>query len=251
MSAYYLTGTYTCSQVRESPGRAGPRDSIQVWDAWSSQVVLSYSQDGARELFETALRAQPEGENTKDVVIRKIVTAPIVNKLLTESENLPLDWPKIMQQAESSLQSNVEDDFEQGYWVDVDEIVRLGKLSFSIGTLQSDIPEEIRSGLNWSADKKFFFLVIVIPPPPPPSKSPLEFETETDDPDQPDNENVVEVASGKLDEYGVIYPETVALIQARNSVIAAWLWHRYAANTPFAARAIKINPFYSALGKPV
>jgi hypothetical protein len=248
MSAYYLTGTYTCTQVRKTPGQAGPRDTIEVWDAWSSQLVLSYSPDGARELFESDLRAHPEGENPKDVIIRKIVTAPVVDKLLTESANLPLDWPNIMQQTESLLQSTPMDDFEQGYWVDVDEIVRPGKLSFSIGTLPSEVPEEIRSGLNWSADKKFFFLVIVLPPPAPPPKP--AYESEPDDSVTSENEDILEVASGKLDEYGVIYPETVALIQARNSVIAAWLWRRYAASTPFATKAIKISPFCSTVGNP-
>jgi hypothetical protein len=249
MSAFYLTGTYTCTQVRESTGRGGPRDTIQAWDAWQSQLILSYSEDGARELFESALRVQPEGENPLDVVIQKIVAAPVVNKLITESENLALDWAKIIEQAESGLESTPADDFEQGYWVDVDEIVRPGNLSFSLGTLQSDVPEDIRSGLNWSSDKKFFFLVNVLPPEPIP-KPLSDYDPETGEPNQPDNEDGVEVGSGKLDEYGVVYPETVALVQARNSVIAAWLWRRYATNTPFATKAIKINPFNGVLGKP-
>ena len=251
MSAYYLTGTYTCTQVRESAGRGGPRDTIQVWNAWSSRLVLGYSPNDAQGLFEAALRAQPEGENPKDVVIRKIVEAPVVDKLLTESGNLPLDWPKIVQQFESSIQSTAVDDFEQGYWVDVDEVVRPGKLSFSIGTLQSDVPEDVRSGLNWSDDKKFFFLVNVLPPPTSPPQDPVtKLEEMVEGSESDENKDVVEVGSGKLDEYGVVFPETVALILARNSVIAVWLWRRYAASTPFAATAIQINPFGGVLGKP-
>ena len=195
------------------------------------------------------MQAQPEGENPRDVVIRKVAVAPVVDKLLTESGNLPLNWPKIMEQAESIIESTAVDDFEQGYWVDVDQVVQSGKLSFSAGTLESDVPEDVRSGLNWSSDKKFFFLVNVLPPPAPLPQAPVEVETETDDPSE--NEDVVEVGSGRLDEYGVIFPEMVALVQARNAIIAAWLWRTYAANTPHAAKAIKINPFGSTLGDPV
>jgi hypothetical protein len=248
MGVYYLTGTYTCTQVRETAGRSGPRDSIQVLDAWGSRLVVATDPDEAQRLFEADLRDQPEGENPKDVVIRKIVVAPVVDKLLTESGNAPLNWPHIMEQAEASLEAVAADDFEQGYWVDVDEVVHPGKLSFSAGTLESELPEDIRSGLNWSADKKFFFVVNVIPPPPPPTKPAWEIEPGADDSATPENEEGVETASGKLDEYGVLFPETVALIQARNSVVAAWLWRRYAANTPYAVKPIKINPFGSVLG---
>lgn len=248
MSAYYVTGTYTCTQVRESAGRAGPRDSIQVWNAWESHLVFASYPDEAQKLFEDALRAQPEGENPKDIVIRKITVTPVVDKLLTESGNVPLNWPKIIEQSESILQSTAVDDFEQGYWVDVDEVVRPDKLSFSAGTLESDVPEDICSGLNWLSDKKFFFLVNVIPPPAPPPPPPEDFELETEEPLE--SEDVVETATGKIDEYGVIFPETVALVQARNSVVAAWLWRSYAANTPYAARPIKINPIGGTLGEP-
>jgi hypothetical protein len=42
--------------------------------------------------------------------------------------------------------------------------------------------------------------------------------------------------------------EAAALIQARNSVVAAWLWRRYAANTRLAANAIRIDPWCGAMG---
>ena len=57
------------------------------------------------------------------------------------------------------------DDFEQGYWVDVDQVVRPEKLSFSPGTLQSDVAEDIRSGLNWLiATGNFLFVLSVLSP---------------------------------------------------------------------------------------
>ncbi len=206
VSAYYLTGTCTYTQVRESMGRYGMRDTIQVWDAWPIQIVFGHTAEEAQRLFEDALRAQPEGENPRQVVIRKIAAAPMVDKLLTESGNVPFDWPKILEQADALLQSTAMDDFEQGYWVGVDEVVKPDKLSFSVGTLQSDVPEDIRSGLNWSGDKKFFFLVIVLPPPPPPRPDPVARLGElVEEAETPENEDSVEAGSGKLDEFGVIF----------------------------------------------
>jgi hypothetical protein len=42
--------------------------------------------------------------------------------------------------------------------------------------------------------------------------------------------------------------EAAALIQARNSVVAAWLWRRYAANTRLAANQIRIDPGCGVIG---
>jgi hypothetical protein len=36
--------------------------------------------------------------------------------------------------------------------------------------------------------------------------------------------------------------EAAALVQARNSVVAAWLWRKFAADTKFAPNEISINP---------
>jgi len=41
--------------------------------------------------------------------------------------------------------------------------------------------------------------------------------------------------------------EAAALIEARNSVVAAWLWRRFAADTPLAANHIRIDPWCGAL----
>jgi hypothetical protein len=36
--------------------------------------------------------------------------------------------------------------------------------------------------------------------------------------------------------------EAAALVEARNSVVAAWLWRQFAANTPLASNEILVNP---------
>ena len=137
--------------------------------------------------------------------------------------------------------------------MDVDQVVRPEKLSFSAGTLQSDVPEDIRSGLNWSSDKKFLFVLSVLSPPAPPAEPVDEPEMDVPDSDESQDENPEEpkpIGIGEL--YGTfpqaLDKEAAALIQARNSVVAAWLWRRYAANTRLATNSIRIDPWCGVIG---
>ncbi|HLX96369.1 MAG TPA: hypothetical protein VKU37_11560 [Verrucomicrobiae bacterium] len=253
MNAYLFTAVTTRSQVRPTMGRYGMADSIQNWDACASLVVLGDSPDEAQGRFETWLRATPEGENPVEVTFRKITAAQFVDQLFTESGGAPLNWPEILKQAESQLESTSVDDFEQGYWVDVDQVVRPGKLSFSAGTLQSDVPEDVRSGLNWSSDRKFLFILSVLSPPAPPAEPADEPETDDSDSVESSDEEIEKIEPIGIGELYATFPqaldkEAAGLIQARNSVVAAWLWRRYAADTPLAANAIRIDPWCGVMG---
>ena len=255
MAAYYFTAAVTCSQVRPTRGAYGPAKSIQVWDGCPCQIVFGRSLEDAHSQFEAWVRAQPEGENPRDVIVRKITSTRFIDKCLTESGNFLLDWPKILKQQESILESMPMDDFEQGNWVDVNEVVRPDKLSFSIGTLQSDVPEDIRSGLNWAGDRQFIFLFSILHPPPPPPNPTLEFEVDRPDLSDSGTDDFVEPKELSPEELYATFPdacnkEAVAVIQARNSVVAAWLWRRYAANSPLAGNAIRIDPWPATLGEP-
>ena len=253
MKAYLFTALTTRSQVRPTAGRYGPVDMIQMWDNCATQIVFGETPEEAEKQFEIWLRASPSGENPVSDKIRKIAAAQFVDQLFTESGGTPLNWPKILKLADTQLQSAPMNDFEQGYWVDVDQVVRPDKLSFSAGTLQSDVPEDIRSGLNWSSDKKFLFLLSVLSPPAP-QPDPLD-EPETDDSGSDESseetsEKPEPIGIGEL--YGT-FPqardkEAAALIQARNSIVAAWLWRHYAANTRLAANSIRIDPWCGAIG---
>jgi hypothetical protein len=245
-NAYYLTAIYTCAQVRETTGRSGGGDSIQVWDASSDAIVFSASPDEAQRLLERELNKQLEGENPREVTVKKVSVAPIVEQLLTESGNFPLNWAAVLEKADPVLESTPVDDFEQGYWVDVDQVVQPDKLSFSVGTLESEVPEEVRSGLNWSSDKRFFFFLKVLPLPTAPPIPAYEQE-----PEDIDNERHQEPSQTEIDEMNVILPETVAVIQARNSVAAAWLWRKYAANTQWNTNTIRITSLCGTVGEPV
>ena len=159
-TAYFLTAAVRRSSVKRVQMRSVWSDSIEVWDGCIPKIVFDHSLEEAKTQFESWLKMPAdEGEGPRETIIRKITEAQFVEQLLTESGKSPLDWPRIMKQMESSLESTPVDDFEQGYWVDVDQAVRPDKLSFSPGTLESEVPEDIRSGLNWSNNKQFFFQI--------------------------------------------------------------------------------------------
>jgi hypothetical protein len=245
LNAYYLTAAATCAKVDTQT------NAIQTWDTCIPQIVFSGSPDDARERFEAWLREPGEGDSPQETIIRKITATKFVDKLLTESGNSPLDWPKILEQEVSVLESTPVDDFEQGYWVDIDRVVRPDKLSFSAGTLQSDVPEDIRSGLNWLSDKQFFFLFSILLPPPAPRNPDAEFENaERAEPAAEDSDKTLSPEELYATYPDVCNKEAVAIIRARNSVVAAWLWRRYAANTPLAAHAIRIDPWPGTLDAP-
>ncbi len=242
-NTYYVTGTYMCAQVLKN----GPN----AWDGSLDAIIFAYSLEEAQTLFANEL-SQPsqEGENPKTVTIRKTAVAPVVDRLLTESGNVPLNWPQIFEQSNSLVESTPADDFEQGYWVDVNTVVPSDNISFSAGTLESNVPEDMRSGLNWSGDKQFFFLLKVLPLPlPPRPKYEIEAENEGEVEDA-QHKSPEEPGMGEIDIVKVTWPETVAVIQARNSVAAAWLWRRYAANTltQWTNNAIQIMPMCTTIG---
>ena len=253
MNAYLFTAVTTRSQIRTVTDRYGTANTIQSWDACVNTIVGGDNPDDAQNRFEAWLSRQPEGENPVDVRIRKIAAAQFVNQLFTESGSAPFNWPEIQEQVRAQLDSTAVDDFEQGYWVEVDQVVRPENLSLSAGTLQSDVPEDIRSGLNWSSEKKFFFVLSVLSPLAPPVETLDEPETDPPDSDGTSDENSEVPAPMGLGELYATYPQALdkdaaALIQARNSVVAAWLWRRYAADTPLAANAIRIDPWCDAIG---
>ena len=253
MNAYLFAAVVTRSQIRPTPTRSGTVNALQTWDTCASQIVLGGSPEEAQKRFEAWLRATPEGENPVEVNIRKIVAAQFVDQLFTETGGAPLDWLEIPKQVLAQLESTPVDDFEQGYWVDVEQVIRPDGLSPNIEWLQRDVPEDIRSGLNWLVDKQFLFLLSVLAPLAPPPEFVDEPETDDSDPDESSDEDSGEPEPVGLGELYAMYPqaldkETAALIRARNSVVAAWLWRRYAAGTRLAANAIRIDPWCGLIG---
>jgi hypothetical protein len=247
MNGYLYTAGLTQSQVRPTPGRGGQMvDTVQTWDGCASAIIYGGDAAQAQKRFEAWCRRTPEGQNPVETDIKKVVAAQFVDQLLTESGGQPLDWPRISQQVNDILQATAVDDFEQGYWVDINQAVPPGKISFDVGSLKRDLPEDIRSGLNWSPDKKYFFLVSVLSPRPLPAIPADDLESNAPDRDDADDENENE-EKPDLDGFVATLPEmrdkeAAALVEARNSVVAAWLWRKYAASTRLAPNEIQITP---------
>jgi hypothetical protein len=175
---------------------------------------------------------------------------PFVDQLLTETESAPIDWPQIAKQAQADLESIPADDFDQGYWVDVNALC---PASASLEALRRDLPEDVCSGLNWAEDKQFFFLLSVLTPPPPPAP---EFAEEPEV-GASDGAEPAEATGGEPDfglaeleaDFPVLADKEVAvLIRARNAAVAAWLWRNYAANTKLAGLTIRIDPWCGGVG---
>jgi hypothetical protein len=211
-NAYYLTVIYRSAQVRRN--RQSGSETIEITDASLPVIVFSPSSDAAQSLVENALREQEPGESPKEITIRKFYEAPIVDQLLTESGNVPLNWPQILKKMDSLLESTPVDDFEQGYWVDVDQVVPSDNISFSLGTIESNVPEDVRSGLNWSGEKHFFFLLKVLPLPAPPQIPTYEPEDE-----DAESERSGEPSPEEIEAMNATLPDTVAVIQAPSMAV--------------------------------
>lgn len=253
MNAYLFTAGITQSQVRASPGRFGrPPGGLETWDSCMSLVLYGGSPDEAQNRFEKWLSSAPDEGNPVQLEIKRIITAPVVDQLFTEYGHEPIDWPQISEKADASLKAADVDDFEQGYWADVNQLVPADKLTADMESLRRELPEEIRSGLNWSSDKIFFFLVSVLSLRVSPTHILPVGETinlRTGEIRRADSQ---EEKLRKSNDEKAMFPQLVdkkaaALVQARNSVVAAWLWRKFTAEKGLPADEIRIDPWCGAI----
>jgi hypothetical protein len=172
--------------------------------------------------------------------LEKIVASSIVDRLFTETGDEPLNWVPIEKQAGQALDAGEEAYELQGYWADCNELVPPTRLAFDLHQLQQSLPADVRSGLNWSADAQNFFLVsaLVIP-------SVVEPEPDYDNPEAADQD--------KHPRRDAPFPElaereATAVVKARNTVVAAWLWRRYAAQTSLACNPIRVDGWCPVVG---
>lgn len=250
MNAYLFSAAISCSQCREDPRFPGAGKSWQTWASLPTWILAAATAEEAQRRFETVLQPEANAENPVEARLVKISGAQFVEYLLTESGTAPLDLPQITKDAQAQLEATAVDDFAPGYWVDVEPVVRPDALSESVEVLQSAVAEDFRAGLNWAPDKNFLYVLTVFSPwtseagdAPDPDATPSE-EGAGEEAGVPGAENLVE--------WYVTYPqirakEAAALIRARNSVVAAWLWRRYAAGTRLAANEIRIDPWCGVL----
>jgi hypothetical protein len=204
-------------------------------DACTNIILYGADQGVSEKAFEESLLSRHSGEEQTPPRIEKIVGAPMLDQLLTETGPIPIHWPEVSEEALRVLAASSPDDQEQGYWVDCEQQVRSGNLAPDIRWLQRELPGEIQSGLNWSPSKNYFFLVCVLSPP----AAPIELAA--------DNEEEVEVPvdfedAQRLVNFPQLAPKEMAVVvRAQNSVVAAWLWKRYAAEMGLAGNAIRVD----------
>jgi len=249
MSAFLFVAGLTRSQVRPSRSKYEAAETYQTWDACESGIIYGGELEDAQKQFEATCLLSPEGEKPVETVIKRLVGAQIIEQLLTESGSRPVDWPGIAREVSDEVSATPVDDFKQGYWVDVSQALPPGKLSADIDALQRDLPEDIRSGLNWSAEKQFLFLVTVLSPPPAPVyiDDVLAAEEVEAAEEEEGNEDGEEVERPGLEENIAALPqmrdkEAAAIVLARNCVVAAWLWRKFAADAPLAQNEIQVLP---------
>ncbi len=206
-------------------------------DACTTALLYGAEQDAAWKAFEAALLSpSAEEDPTVPRKMERMVGAPVLEELLTENGNVPSDWENLAREALQIVESTAADDQGQGYWADCDQLVRPDELAPGVDWLQRELPEEIRSGLNWSSEKNYFFLITVLSPP-----------AQSEESDTMDEADMLNEAESELQQRLLTFPqladkELAVVVRARNSVIAAWLWRKYGAATRLARHAIRVDP---------
>jgi hypothetical protein len=182
----------------------------------------------------------PRNDGTQ-AEIKKIIAAQFLDQLLAESGNSAIDWQSLCHRAAARAEATPTDDFEQGYWVDINNVLAPDRIAGSMAELEAGLPADVRDGLNWAPDKTFFFIVSVLDSSVAPAEVEHGFSLYEDDEEAGEKES--DMGFEELRER-----KAAALVVARNSVVATWLWRRFAESTPLAGNSIQIDPWWGAIG---
>jgi len=130
--------------------------------------VILYGGDEAAVLkaFETELLSPYAEGDPAPTKVERMVCTQVLDHFLTETGNIPIDFPKLAEEIVRVVESTSPDDEEQGYWVDCDQCVGPSNPGSDLESLRQELPEEIRSSPNWSKDKSYFFLISILSPLP-------------------------------------------------------------------------------------
>jgi hypothetical protein len=227
MSAYLLNGMVS------------RWDKGQVFDTCRSLIFYGAEQDAAIKAFEHALLRDNPGEEAATIKVEKIIAAPVLQQMLTERGPVPLDWPRLDEEVAQIVQATAVDVMDEGYWVDCNLWSGPDDVHTDIDSLQKDLPEEIRSGLNWSADKTYIFLLNVFRLVAAPDYPDEELEDESESPSAAEDDQLPARLAAFLE---MSDKELALVVRARNSVVAAWLWKMHAGRGPLAANPIRVEP---------
>lgn len=243
MNAFLFTGW-----ISEFNDRRGLVDSCVTL------IVAAGDEAAARSWFEAALLSRNQSPEARGTKIEQIVASPIAENLLTEDGPERIDWARLCAEAEAALLAAEADYEQQGYWVDCNSVVSPASPALSVGALRDALPEEIRSGVNWSADRQNFFLVsaLCVAPAPGVGDDPAGCEAEDTANEPATDAGADESGSPEMHRRAAPFPElsereATAVVKARNTVVAAWLWRRYAAQTRLADNAIRVDSWCGAV----
>jgi hypothetical protein len=228
-------------------GKAFGSHDLNAWDECIDLIVCADNPEQAQQRFESWLKTA--GKEGNQMNVEKIVAAQFLEVLLAESGNAEIDWPRICQEAEARLCETSVDDSEQGYWMDVNEFDQPARVAGSVEALKRELPDDISAGLNWSPEKTFLFVVSVL-------SHPIDKNRKSE------TTAMFKRAKGEMSGgVGERYPddtlmslpelaekEAAILVEARNSLVAAWLWQKFATTTPLAANRIQISPWCQTIG---
>ena len=248
MNAYLFTAWVNRVVSRTLRGRGGDYETLGTVDGCDTLIVCSDKPEDAEHKFKQWLARPSDPGQPASVTIRKVFATQVMEHLFTESGTQPLDWRKMVDEIGAEAESTAVDDFEQGYWLDANEAVGPGSKIGSIDSLREGLPDDVRSGLNWSVEKQFLFLLTVFSPPAPAVEPQYDdSDTETKASKNEEDDESASPSQFELLQQQVTYPqladkEVAAVVRARNSAVAAWLWRNYAVTTPLAANTIRIDP---------
>ena len=94
--------------------------TMKTWDSCVSQIVGGNTTEEAQSRFETWLAVPPAPDAAIETEIKKVLATQFVGQLLAEASRLPTG-PASARKADAIWRGRQRTEFEQGYWVGLDE----------------------------------------------------------------------------------------------------------------------------------
>lgn len=235
MNAYLFSAAIVGQRTRPDPSHP---NQPQRWDFCTDSIVGGETAQQAQERYEAWLHHTRD--DSTELEIKQIIATPFTDQLLSELGPATLDWPTLCRQAVALLENTAAEESQQGYWVDVNNIPWPSPMPESADALLKELPPEVRDGLNWEPDKLFLFIISALVPIAAPTQ---------DEPGTPFyDESSHDLPAADVPMPELLEKECAAVVCARNSVVATWLWKRFAAATAYDKNEILIIPWCGTVG---
>ena len=107
-------------------------------DSCSNLIVCGAdNQVAAQQFLEQCLLSPNTAEEPTPTKVERVVGAPLLDQLLTETGPGPLNWEEIVAEAQKDWESSELDDSELGYWLDCNPYVEASRLAIDIEQLRN------------------------------------------------------------------------------------------------------------------